>query len=526
MDKIIHEDEFGTILTDQNEIVKFLENYKNKNEEYLNHLLFYYMILSPENCQKFKVNKIKTEKETLFEIINDLIINFGDEIKNNEYKKTNKDLYNYVDNILNKPAKDELKDLSLEEIPPRWNVLYSKTIYLENETNNELIYYNLTNDLLVNIKENKRPFEIIYFLNEFMKLFNKFKYKDNIDKIPVKIKLFLLLGLSNCEYPDFEHGFLVHFNAIEDMDNLQDIENYINVILNPKYINNGLLEKVILNFVKSKLAASAFKKIFKLEIPEDLNKEIFTNNITKYIYFFPFSSYNNTERTLRRVSLILINTYKDKKLGHFKNFKLNSLLSQFSNIVVRKHIFGHEHQHLSGGLLYFKKKTKRLCTPPHKIDNGIITYDENSEERGERGEIFELLSFGKVFKLYTIFDLIFMADETNDNLEIDQHLKKYQEYNKNKKSLLEELKKFPKEQTLSKIVNQIYLELLNDKDSYEKLNKNSYIAFKNEELSNNEDNNDIEDYINILENSENLITPEICPFSASKVIYKRMSQKK
>ena len=68
------------------------------------------------------------------------------------------------------------------------------------------------------------------------------------------------------------------------------------------------------------------------------------------------------------------------------------------------------------------------------------------------------------------------------------------------------------------------------------MNKNPYIAYKDEELSNNEDNNNtegnknteennIEDYINILENSENLITPEICPFSTSKVIYTRMKQK-
>jgi hypothetical protein len=234
--------------------------------------------------------------------------------------------------------------------------------------------------------------------------------------------------------------------------------------------------------------------------------------------------------------MILINAYKDKKFASFKNSELNILLSQFSNIVVRKHIFGHEHQHLSGGLLYFKKKTKRLSTPPHNIKDGIVAYDENSEVRGERGEIFELLSYGKVFKVYSIFDLIFIADETNDNLNIDEHLKKYKEFRIKKKSLLEELKKFPKEQTLSDMVNEIYYELIKDQESCEKLNKNPYIAYKDEELSNNEDNNstegnkntednNIEDYINILENSENLITPEICPFSTSKVIYTRMKQK-
>ena len=538
MEAINNEDQFQTGLTEQDEIIKYLDSYKNnnQNDKYLNVLLFYYMILSPEICQKYKINKIKTEKEMLFDIINDLIDKFGDVNKNKECKKTDKDLFNYLDLILNKPAKDELKNFTLEEIPSRWNTIYSKIIHLENETNNELIYYNQTNDLLVNIRQNKRPFEIIYFLNEFMKLFNKFKYKKDLDQIPVNIRLFLLLGLSNCEYIDYNNGFLLDFIKIIDMENLSDVEKYIKYILNPKYIYHGILQKVIIKFVNSKLAYSAFIKIFNSEIPKDLKEEIFTNNITKYICFFPFSSYDNTERTLRRISMILINTCKDKKFASFKNNKLNILLSQFSNIVVRKHIFGHEHQHLSGGLLYFKKKTKRISIPPHNIREGIVAYDENSEVRGVRGEIFELLSYGKVFKVYSIFDLIFMADETNDNLNIDEHLKKYKEFRIKKKSLLEELKNFPKEQTLSDMVNEIYSELIKDQESCEKLNKNPYIAYKDEELSNNEDNNNsegnknteennIEDYINILENSENLITPEICPFSTSKVIYTRMKQK-
>ena len=60
----------------------------------------------------------------LFDIINDLIDKFGDVNKNRECKKSDKDLYNYLDSILNKPAKGELKYFSLEEIPSRWNTIY------------------------------------------------------------------------------------------------------------------------------------------------------------------------------------------------------------------------------------------------------------------------------------------------------------------------------------------------------------------------------------------------------------------
>ena len=74
------EDNFETNLSDQNEIMNLLENFKsnNQNEDYLSALLFYYPILSPKNCQKYNINKTKTEEETLFIIIKDLIDKFGD----------------------------------------------------------------------------------------------------------------------------------------------------------------------------------------------------------------------------------------------------------------------------------------------------------------------------------------------------------------------------------------------------------------------------------------------------------------
>ena len=158
-------------------------------------------------------------------------------------------------------------------------------------------------------------------------------------------------------------------------------------------------------------------------------------------------------------------------------------------------MFGHELQHLSEGLLY----------------------SGNSEKKEDKGETFELLSYGQIFKKYSIYDLLFIADETNDNLDIDEHLKKYKDYIKKEKILLDELKNFPKGQILSKFINDIYDELAEDKKSYEQMLKNPYVAFTNEgEFLNTE--NDID----ILENS---ITPEICPFSVRKEVYTRRNYK-
>ena len=217
---------------------------------------------------------------------------------------------------------------------------------------------------------------------------------------------------------------------------------------------------------------------------------------------------------MRRFSLILININEKKMISSFNNNKLNVLLLDFSNIVLRKLIFCHEHQHLSGGLLYFKKITKRLSTPPHEIVKGTIAYDEKSVEKGERGELFELLCYGKVFKVYSIFDLLFIADETNDNLDADEYLKKYKEYHKKDKSLLDELKNFPKNQALSSLVKEIYSELSEDNQSYGELVKSPYILSKNEEDTYNYN----KEIISFLEKAEKLITPEICPFSDRNLI--------
>ena len=62
-------------ITEQQKIKVLLEKLKNNNniKEYYENLLLYYQILSPPICQRYNINKTKTEKETFFVIINDLI---------------------------------------------------------------------------------------------------------------------------------------------------------------------------------------------------------------------------------------------------------------------------------------------------------------------------------------------------------------------------------------------------------------------------------------------------------------------
>ena len=510
-----YEDSFSTEITDQKLIEKSLNKLKkdNKIEAYQNELLSFYPILSPSICQKYKIKKIKTEKETFFNIINDLIIKFGDKTKNSNLK--NDVLYNYVNNILKCPANEELKYLNVKEIPSRWNYIYLKIVKFVKETNEELIFYNLTNDLLNNIKNTARPFDIIYFLKEFMEYYNKQKFNNNLC---CTIKKFVFLGLTNCEYVDKSIGRYLHtLKSIIGLDNQKINEKIVNDLVDPNNYYDGILHKIIIKFAKSKLATSAFLKIYKFqEIPKELENVIFSDNIAKYIYYFPFSSYDNTERTLIRYPLILINTSKNKKIITIDNGVINSLLEEFVNIIVRKFIFSHEHQHLSGGLLFFSKKINRINTPPYDIKKGELIYHNDEETKGERGLLFELLGYGKEIKFFTIFDLLFIANEINDNLDIDTHRKNYIEYMKKKKDLLYELKNFPKNQILSDIVGLLHNELLNNTKICKYISSGA-IAFKKEKTS------ITQNVIKLLENSKDIVEKEVCPLSKRQPKYKNYS---
>lgn len=505
-------------LTDQNQIEQYLDGLRkdNKNELFLKCLLIYYPILSPTICQKYNIHKARTEKETLFYILNDLITKFGDRKNNFLNNIKDNDLFNYIENnILNKPAKEELKDLNLDIIESRWDIFYRKIVRIEDEANDELIYYNLTNDILRNVLINQRPFQIIYFFEQFMNIYNNRQIE--IENLPKTLKKYVLLGLGNNEHPD-NNNFLSNLESILNYNMTKKSEEELKL----QFFNiDGLFEKkllteLIIKYSKSNLAKSAFRKIFQMEkIPPEIESEIFSDNIVKYFCYFPYNSYFDTERTMKRFSLILINNYKDKKLQIIKNPVLNELLKKFTNIVVRKYIFCHEHPHLSGGLLFIHDKIERVGTPPHNITDGNVKYLNNEKKVGERGKIFEELAYGKVFILYSIFDLLFMANEKYDELDIDSHLNEYKKYCESKKDLKSLLEGFPADQILSPLVEQIYQELSMDNNqiTYKNLTTKT-IAFKKE------DDISDEDYYELLSNVENLVTTEVCPLSVSKPPYR------
>ena len=133
------------------------------------------------------------------------------------------------------------------------------------------------------------------------------------------------------------------------------------LLINPKNYFSGYLYKIIESYVSSNLSKSSIYEWFNIQQGQcpELENEIFTKNIHKYIRYIPYNSCKDTGRTMKQFGLIIINPSKQKMVTQLENLQANNELYEklvlFINIVVRKYTFEHEHEHhhLCNNLLYF-----------------------------------------------------------------------------------------------------------------------------------------------------------------------------
>lgn len=239
-----------------------------------------------------------------------------------------------------------------------------------------------------------------------------------------------------------------------------------------KYFD-GLLYKIIEKYANSRLSKESLLMCFNINLDDypKIKEEICTSKIHKYIRMIPYNSKNDTGRTIKQFAKILIDPSKQKMTKYVKsitdNKTLLNYLQKFINIVDRKYIFEHEHQHLCNVLLFFFYIDKRfeINTPPKHIKNSMICRKENlaKEDKNvkvlkESGEIFETVVYGKIQKFFTLNQLLFIANEKNEELSVEEFRS---EYEKCKKSNIETLFKVFQENELilSDLVNNIYSEL-------------------------------------------------------------------
>lgn len=109
--------------------------------------------------------------------------------------------------------------------------------------------------MLNNIKINKEPFEIIDFLKQFMKLYKNEKYKDDLH---INTKIFILLGLCNCEYVNDTNRLLLDLRKMVDKNDVNYNEKNVKSKLDPNNIFNGSLQKMKIKFTKTKISLYFF----------------------------------------------------------------------------------------------------------------------------------------------------------------------------------------------------------------------------------------------------------------------------
>ena len=235
---------------------------------------------------------------------------------------------------------------------------------------------------------------------------------------------------------------------------------------NPQNYFDGFLYKIIEKYVSSNLSKTALAKCFNIDIQEYkiIEDEICSKNIHKYIRMIPYCSNDDTGRTMKQYAKILIDPSKQKMMQSIRNImklkgneRLIKLFEKFINIVDRKYIFQHEHNHLCSLLLffYYVDKDYEINIPPKKIkDNKVILSKKLNTEKNndkdifkESGEIFEIVAYGKVQKFFKLKQLLFIANEKNDEFDVDQYKKKYLE-TMNNNSCIEEMFKVFRENNL------------------------------------------------------------------------------
>lgn len=262
--------------------------------------------------------------------------------------------------------------------------------------------------------------------------------------------------------------------------NLKSIR-YFSSYMNKDNDFDGLLIKTILNYAKSHLSKDSIEKLFKIKMNNytKLFQEVNTDNILNYLFFIPYNNSFDTARTLKIYNKIIMDLNKNLFNQELDNIllstKLLESLKKLVNIVRRKYNFEHEQHHFVTILLFYLylNEKRRINSLPKEInDNDVeILNDQDYENKKEKknvkkeaGHLFEIFCYGNVQTKFTLNQILFIANEQNDNLDCSEYKNNYMKYEEIDKLL----KNFPEDQPLSSLVKEIQEGLEEEKDLIKK----------------------------------------------------------
>ena len=462
------------LIINEKEIMKIVEKELSEVSEEIQHL-YVEEVKDLDDEEKEKMKK----KFNRWDYIYNKSIEFND-IYNEEYF-----YYKLSNNILRDLKKGQLGIISRRE---GIKFFYEFFEEMEKDKNKYQKYFNFICLSLLNasIDDNNREYflDIIgammqelegnnLSLSEITKILDDLKVSYSIKEKQINFKYKNKNFNFNYENYNFDREkffVLLEINKFSIKKNL-DTNRSFSFYIDKKNYFDGLLIDIISKYVKSNFSKTSIENLFRIkkESYKDLFEIVTTDKILDYIVFLPYNNFSDTNRTLKIYSKIVIDPNKNIFNEFFSqkliSVRLKTSLRKFVNIAKRKYLFEHEQQHLVTLLLFYLyiNRKRRINYLPREINSSEIKfrltekYKKRKNEENvikEAGYSFELFCYGKKRPiLFKLKELLFIANENNDNLDCKQYRIQYN--NCFEKKIDELLNSFTDEHILSNLINEI-----------------------------------------------------------------------
>ena len=425
----------------------------NNIEKYENEVKYYSVCFSKENYKElFNLDK-KSEKEILFEFLNDIN-------KFDNFNYDNSEFIKFIENFkkklikfpdFNQPIEYDCNNNELKWFSIKMHIfatfkglkVIEKNEYLLGDMKKGLKTV-LEKSLLENedIFRNKNMLQSVVYLitnpcsadNDDLDFFcnSLFSKRNSIEKLK---KNYTINNENQLEYENET------YDNIEDicLDNLS-FKNYIpkekynfNYVTKNYVKNKDKLKNFLNNILQKKVFIEAYEVLFGNDYYKTKYKrylEEFVNNRLEFVPIRP----RRASAISDKISLnTFISTQKSKIKIKFSP-KINKLNIR-KILITAKYVLNEEHEifHLLNCIPYYENNFSISINTPRK---GKYEGENNGEDEDERegGIYLELLLFNKVIKLISLADALFLLNEKNYDKSLCDFVYSFE--NKNKEDLI------------------------------------------------------------------------------------------
>ena len=241
----------------------------------------------------------------------------------------------------------------------------------------------------------------------------------------------------------------------EILENYYSIKGLLNNLTFKKEEGDKFWEEFLSSNILNDLVMNLYKheNIFNQKDIIDLFKE--------RSYYFP--NFNTSFLALSHKELFNM-YFPPTKISAFDESLNNSYTLIMLNKAGNKIKIQHEWGHISSSFLFYAKQNKYFTTPERKI-----TFGKNSKEKiiTEGGKAVEILLYGRVIEDLNAKEAIFILDNNNDKLSLDEFRNKFIALENRK--LIDVFEEAQKNKNIDECVIKAYKEYLK-KDEYFQFN--------------------------------------------------------